>query len=226
MKFKRRFGWKEVNIPIVETAGEDIGQLIQWFGKGLYAFNPENITSYAARFLYDNVLSADGFILMCPVTRAQTQKGPLGEDKEPDVLPEDPDVNLKRLLQCIVDYKEFAGQRKVEGIAVLLSKYDVLKDRCKGAGMDCFTEEGRTKFMEHYFPQTISTLDYMEINHLIFLPVWIWAIQNEQKRPRNYSTTPGVLEYRVDVNPVNGRPYYTEEQFFLLIKWLQDHFAN
>jgi len=79
MKFKRTIGWKEVQVPFVETAGEDIGSLIQSFGKGVYAFNPSNIGNRDSQFLYTQVLNSEGFILVCPVTRAITQDGTLGQ---------------------------------------------------------------------------------------------------------------------------------------------------
>jgi len=226
LKFKKTVGWKEVDMQFVDTAGEDIGLLLQSFGKGVYAFNPENITNYDARFLYENVLSSEGFILMCPVTRAMTQSGPLADDKEPDVLPEDPDVNLARLLSCIVKYKQSVGGKPPKGIAVLLSKYDVLKKRCRSAGMDCETVAGRQRFLERYFPSTMTTLQYMDIKNTIYLPVWVFAQQDASEKPINFSDTPGVVEYRVSVDPGSGRPNYSWPHYFELIKWLQDHFAN
>jgi len=139
---------------------------------------------------------------------------------------DDPDVNLTRLFQCIFEYKQRMGRQKVKGIAVLLSKYDVLKSRLEASGMDLMKPEERNMFMGRYFPATKAALDYYNIENLVFIPVWVWAERDSQGRPRNYSGKSDVVEYRVRINRETERPYYSEPQYMELIKWLQENFAH
>jgi len=127
MRWKTRFGTKEVVLPFCETAGEDMEKLIGPYTQSIYQRAPNY---QEAKALTDYICNSNGYIITVPVSRALMFEGKAIE-KEPESLLPDPDVNIRRILAAILRYKRESKSPDIEGIAVLLTKYDMVDAFCK-----------------------------------------------------------------------------------------------
>lgn len=214
---------KSVCIPFCETAGEDMHSLIGPYSQNVYQ---QNVDYQAAENLNKYICDANGYILVLPVSRAHIA-GVEQLDNEPSDLLSDPDVNLARILQAIYRYKKKSKSPNIEGIAVLLTKYDVIEAHIKGRGMDLYTDTGAQAFMQTYFRQTSGLLKYYGINKVKFFPFHVSV-----ERVKNVST--GKLEmakwpdgnYKIAIDYERNLPVFSERSAFNVINWIKQVFAR
>ena len=165
-------GWKgktTVNLPLVETAGEDLENLIGAYRSHQYKQTP---TYQQAEKLNKQIARSHAFILVVPVSRIQGLY-PQIVDSEPESLIQNPDVNIVRMLDGIYKYRQTARSKPIEGIAVLLTKYDMVDQWLIGEGMNLETPEGQHKFLNTYLRQTMGKLKRYGYDKVKFFPMYV-----------------------------------------------------
>lgn len=223
MRFNKPFGEEFVRLPFCETAGESFTKMLEKFGKGQYDIDP-NMRD--AHLIVDYILHTDAIILIAPVTRG------LGIEAEIGAAVQHPDVNLSRLLTGIYKYKMTdsktnPGHRPIRGIAVFLTKYDVLKDHLEANHMNLNTAMGVHAFMSKHFPDTYQVLGWYGMENVKFWPtgVEIESRVNEITKERE-----GVLhplnpkrgfKIVVDHNRNMPKADFYERSMFEFIDWLK-----
>lgn len=220
MKWEDTFSTKIIRLPFCETAGEDIQKWISRFSAGMYNLQHDFRTAVE---LYKYVLSSHGFILVIPVSRALLSvEGPPIE-REPESLPMDPDLNLVRILEAIYDYKEQTRGPPIEGMAVLLTKYDLIQPYAQSMGMDLYQPGGVKKFMDAFFPQTSQALKYYGLDKVRFFPSYVQVARDDKGRVIKWpdGTDKIVMDQRRPRMPI-----YSEDQYIKFIHWLRDTFAS
>lgn len=216
MSWKTPFGKKTVVLPFCETAGEDMEKLIGPHTQSVYQRQPNY---REAKQLTDYICQSNGFILAVPVSRARMFDGNAIEE-EPDSLLKDPDVNIRRILAAIYRYKRMSKTKDIEGIAVLLTKYDMIDVHCKSRGMNLYDHDGATRFLHTYFRQTSSLLKHYGLEKVKFIPVHV-QVQKNEKRDGTVEFTNQIL-----TDPVRNLPLYSEQSYLELIDWIKDTFAH
>ena len=222
LKWEDRFNTKIVRLPFCETAGEDIQKWISKFSASMYNIAQQDYRT--AVDIYKYVLSSNGFILVIPVSRAlmTTESPPL--EKEPESLPRDPDLNLVRILEVIYDYKERTRSPPIEGMAVLLTKYDLIQPYAQSMGMDLYQPGGCRRFMEAFFPATLAKLKFYGLEKVRFFPSYV-QVERVGKEGRIVKWPDGTD--KIVMNPSRPRmPIYSEDSYIQLITWLKDTFAS
>jgi len=223
MRWKTPLGEKTVCLPFCETAGEDIENLMGPYTKNVYQ---QNQNYMQADNLNKYICDSNGYVLVMPVSRAQIP-GTIPMDEETDEIQHDPDVNIRRILAAIYRYKKESRSPPIEGIAVLLAKYDMIDSVCKSRGMDLYNPEGARLFLETYFRQTSSLLKYYGLSKVKFFPV---HVQVEKVRLPDgkigFAKWPGTNKYKILTDPVRNLPLYSEASFKSLVAWIKDTFAK
>lgn len=217
MTWKTRFGKKTVVLPFCETAGEDMEKLIGPYSKSIYQRNPKYKES---QILVNHICNSSGYIVTLPVSRARMFDGKAMEEESKDLLP-DPDVNIRRILAAIIGYKRDMKSKPIEGIAVLLTKYDMIMLDAKARGMDLYDHDGAEKFLRTYFRQTCSLLKHYDLlPNVKFFPVHVQA-KTIEKSDHTLEFTNEIL-----VDPMRNLPEYSEQSFLDLIEWIRETFAK
>jgi len=220
LKWEDRFSQKIVRLPFCETAGEDIQKWISKFSQGMYQVQQD---FHSATELHKYVLSSNGFILVIPVSRALIFAEGKPLEREPEDLPIDPDLNLVRILEKIYDYKEQTQSPPIEGMAVLLTKYDLIQPYAQSMGMDLYQPGGVQKFMNAYFPQTSQALKYYGLEKVRFFPSYVQVERDQKGRVIKW---PDGTD-KIVMNPHRPRmPVYSEDSYINLINWLRSTFAS
>lgn len=224
MRFNRPFGEEYIRLPCCETAGETFTKMLEKFGEGQYDIDP-NMRD--AHLIVDYILHTDAIILIAPVTRG------VGTEAEIGAAVQLPDVNLSRLLEGIYKYKmkdkvvNPATHRPIRGIAVFLTKYDVLRDHLEAKHMNLHTDMGVHAFMSKHFPDTYQVLGWYGLENVKFWPTGLEIVSkvNEVTGERE-----GVLHplnpkrgYQIVVDRARNMPKgdFYEEQMFEFIEWLR-----
>src|SRR5271157_483005 len=159
LSWKTTLTEKTLMLPFCETAGEDIQNLIGPYQKSVYK---QSVDYQQADNLNRYICDSNGYVLVVPVSRAHIEGVPQ-MDEEPQALLQDPDVNLHRILSAIYRYKMKSRSPKIEGIAVVLTKYDMVDAYLKNKGMDLYNPQGAKAFLDTYFRQTMGSLKHYGI---------------------------------------------------------------
>lgn len=218
----RLSGRKTVRVPFCETAGEDIQKLIGKFGKGEYHHHPY---FGIAKNLSAKILSSNGFILICPVSRAlMFHNLPPEWEKEPPDLPVDPDVNVVRMLRQIRAFKEAAKSSPIEGLAILLTKYDLIREYAQHMGIDLLTDPRNVdSFMNTFFPQTSAELKYHGLEKVKFFPCFVQVQRTQEGRVVKWPDGSD----KIEMHPHRPRmPIYNEAGIIELITWIRETFTK
>ncbi len=222
MKRETNFGTKTVVLPFCETSGEDIEKLMGPFQESQYQETP-NWESAEALARY--VCNSNGYVLLCPVSHAHIPGVP--QMAEERIAQKDPDVNISRILQAIYKYKRKTRSPPIEGIAVLLSKYDMIDSYCKAKGMDLYNPEGAKVFLNTYFRQTSGVLKYYGLEKVRFFPV---HVQVEKRRlpdgNMEFVKWPGTNSYKIAVDYERNLPMFSEFSYKGLINWIMETFGG
>jgi len=220
MKWEGSFGDKIVRLPFCETAGEEVQRWINRFSRGMYDLQRD---FRSAGEIYKYVSSSNGFILVCPVSRALMFTPDKQLEQEPSDLPRDPDLNLVRILEAIYDYKERTHSPPIEGMAVLLTKYDVIQPFAQAMGVDLYQPGGPERFMKAYFPATTAKLNFYGIDKVQFFPSYV---QVERMPDNSLAKWPDGTD-KIVLNPHRPRmPVYSEQDYINLINWIQRTWAS
>jgi hypothetical protein len=228
LKWSGNLGEKTVCLPFCETAGEDIENLIGPYQKSVYR-KPLNYeeADQLNRFIGDS----NGYVLVVPVSRAHIPGIPQ-MDEEPEALLQDPDVNLSRILKAVYRHKKNARSPPIEGIAVLLTKYDMVDVwlRTRGMGLcnsdGTINEQGAQSFLSTYFRQTMSTLKYYGMDKVRFFPVHVQAEKHRLADGTVVFTKHDDGTYKIAVDQERNLPIYNEMSYRLLIQWIKETFIT
>lgn len=216
MSWKTFLGKKTVILPFAETAGEDMEKLIGPYHQSIYHQQPN---FQRAQNLVKYICDSNGYVLVMPVPRARMWKDK-GLEEEPTSLVNDPDVNLARILQSIYRYKRKSRSSKIEGIAVLLTKYDMVNVHAKARGMDFYTPDGLRLFLHTFFRQTSGLLKAYGLEKVRFFPVHV-QVETVDKGDGNVEFTNNIM-----TNPERNLPIYSEQSYLDLIDWIRETFAK
>lgn len=218
MRWKTRFGTKEVVLPFCETAGEDMEKLIGPYTQSIYQRAPNY---QEAKALTDYICNSNGYIITVPVSRALMFEGEQRSiEKEPDSLLPDPDVNIRRILAAILRYKRESKSPETEGIAVLLTQYDMIEAFCKSRGMNLYDHEGAERFLHTYFRMTASLLKHHGMEKVKFFPVYV-----QVKTARNPDNSVRFTN-EIETDPSRNLPRYAESSYLQLIEWIRETFTK
>jgi len=174
-------GWGDetARLPFCEAAGEDEQKLLEPFQGGMYNINTDfrqidSINKY--------ILESNAFIFVAATNRVTQLEETQWYEKEPDQTFVDPDVNLARFIDKIFKYKEITRSAPIEGIAVLLTKYDEIRHLAKASGMSLETPQGARAFLDVNFPDTTASLKFYGLEKVKFFPVWVDTEKDENHR--------------------------------------------
>jgi len=219
MRWKGFLGEKRVQVPICDIAGEDIQVMIERFSKNIGGIGRAAYS--AARNLVDYVKESDGFILTVPASKALGIKG-IQLEKESTDIHFDPDVNLYRILDAVITHKEQSRGKPIKGIAVIITKWDLLRPYAENFGMDIYEPSGRglTEFMDVCFPATSMILKDYGLENVKFFPSYVELERDSEGKPKTWPEGDEKIL-------IKGRrkPSYDEQTYINLIEWLRG-FAN
>lgn len=219
LNWPRAFGLgdKKMQVPIADIAGEDLQQMITKY----HQYNPLDRGSYAANVnLINYVKDADGYICIIPASRALMFHDDiqLEAEKTDPGLAVDPDVNLARILGKVIDYKEQTRGKKIKGIAVVITKWDLIAPYAARWDMDLYEPTGRglRNFMDICFPATSMELKACGLDKVQFFPSHFQVLRNEDESVVKWpdgSDRIEVLDKRM--------PKYSEQSYWNLFNWLR-----
>jgi hypothetical protein len=171
MEWAGVWGPKRIHVPIVDVAGEDITAMIRH--KGPYAPSMEEYNQ-SLRLIQD-VRDAEGFIMAIPASRALLFHREAQIERETGDLPIDPDVNLKRILSAIIDYKEQSHAKPIKAIACVITKWDLIMPYAAKWDMDIQEPSGvgLKNFMEICFPSTSMALKSSHVHNIQFFASFV-----------------------------------------------------
>jgi hypothetical protein len=221
IKIRRTSMWgdKFVHIPIVDVAGEDLQYLLGDFDMNNIP-NTVNYKRLSALLTY--IKESQGFIIVLPAPRVFTSSGQM--ENEPDDLAEDPDVNLSRLLEKIVQYKEQHRGNPIKGIAVVITKYDLFQDYAIKHNMNLYSPGGIDQFMRIHFPDTNMQLKYLKEKGLVrFFPSHVGLEYNENGVVERWNAPGKHYDKKPKVKRVADRniPEYSERAYMALFDYLE-----
>jgi len=220
---QRLFGEKNVQVPIADVAGEDIQVLINKYKRG--ELSPVAEANYnAARKLVDYVKGADGFILTVPASKALIYKDGEQKERESSEVDYDPDVNLARILGDVYHYKKQVVHHDIKGIAVVITKWDLISKDAENMGIDIYTPEGLKHFMNVYFPSTSQVLGWYGLNNVRFFPSYVDLQRNQDGTVKKWNDGAGEkieIVNRDYYGRPTRRPSYDERSYVNLIEYLK-----
>jgi len=223
MTWKGPWGKKTVTLAFAETAGEDIESLIGPYRKSMYQQAP---TYQNAATLNRYICDSHGYILTVPVSRAQLRL-PQMVDNEPDSLLPDPDVNIARILSRIFAHKQKTKSPPIEGIAVLLTKYDMVEAWLVEKGMDLYNPEKARLFLTTYFRQTSSLLKHYGLEKVKFFPMFIQVEKTILPDGSvQFNKWSGDKGYKIIVDQESNLPSGSMKSGFELIAWIKETFGK
>jgi hypothetical protein len=225
LTFKKFGSEKTVILPFMETAGEDIENLAGPYTDSIYRKTQK---WEDADVLNKTICDANGYVLVIPVNQANIPYVP-PEFLDRDLVNSrnDPDLSARRVLNAIYRHKrEDVQSPKIDGIAVLLTKYDAIADWTKSKGMDLTTQDGAQRFLSTYFRQTMGMLKYYGIEKVKFFPMWVTVEKEKQTDGRMaFGKHPdGTLRIALDYQ--RNLPMFAEQSNYSLIDWIEEVFAK
>lgn len=209
-------GEKKVQVPLADIAGEDWHQTIRQYRD----LNPLDAATYKANInLINYVREADGYICVVPASRALMFQDDVQLERGSSELEVDPDVNLARILSAVIDYKEQSRGKDIKGIAVIITKWDLIAPYAENWGMDLYdpTGQGLQTFMDICFPATIMELKACGLDKVQFFPSHFQVLKNEDGTVRKWPDGSD----RIDIIQNRRVPRYSEESYVKLFDWLR-----
>ena len=216
MRWFGAFGKKEIHVPICDVAGEVVADLASKYRDGMYDLNDKTFKETA--FLVDEIKDRDGFILVIPASRALLFSDDAQLEPEPGAMQFDPDLNLARILETVVEHKRKFKTHPIQGIAVVVTKYDLVKSVCENEGMDLYDEsgDGFRNFLNTCFPATNNKLRFFGLQNVAFFPSEVTLDGTWPKGEPRIK----VLKRRPSGEPCRV-PKYPEQQYVRLIEYLK-----
>jgi hypothetical protein len=215
MKWTGRFSEKFVQVPLCDIAGEEIQGSIQKFQQSM---TPTQELWTQANQVVQYVLDADGFILTVPASRALLFADDQSIEKESEDVEVDPDVNLARILNEVFEHKKASGGKKIKGIAVVITKWDLIQPYAQQMGMDIYRPEGRENFLWTCFPATMSALKFYGFKNVRFFPSYVQVMRREDGSIVKWDEDGS---NRIDVDQKQRKPKYAESDYVQLFNYLK-----
>jgi len=226
-----KVGTKMLQLPICDVSGEDLSYMI----RQVRAVGPlGNIAKQAVRNLIAYVRESDGFIITIKATRAKGlfQKGKQLELEQDEKLSADPDVNLVRLLEDLMNYKQTHRSRPIKGVAVVITAWDRLKSEAERIGFDILNpmvgQSDLHNFVKACFPAVYAAIKSLRIPNVAYFPSFFETETNEDNTEKPWPDgTPQIKQRRTDVgNPDEWwrdlrKISYSERSYVDLIEWLK-----
>jgi len=228
MKWPTPIRKKQVHIPICDVAGEVVADLATKYRDGMYDLEEKTFSETA--FLVEQLKDRDGYVLTVTAPRAfmfkddrQLEEEPRFSKDKDGKIKADPDVNLSRILEAVIDYKRRTKVHPIKGIAVVVTKYDMVKTICEQEGMDLYDESGVgfRNFMNTCFPATANKLRFFGLENVAFFPS---EVELEQDQWPNGDDRIKILRRRPGGEPCRV-PKYPEKQYVRLIEYLKSFAA-
>jgi hypothetical protein len=222
LKIRRTSMWgdKFVHIPQVDVAGEDVQTILNDFEMG---YTPETVNFRQLSQLIDYIKNSQGFIITLAAPRI-FMAGNNQQEVEPDGLAEDPDVNISRLLEKILEHKQKHRGNDIRGIAVVITKYDQSQNYLIKNNMDLYKPGGITNFMETHFPDTNTQLKYLKKKNLVrFFPSHVDLEYNEDGSIARWNAPGRHYHDKPKVKRIAERniPSYSENSYMALFEYLE-----
>lgn len=219
MRWKYPFGERKVIMSFCETAGEDIQNVAGKFTDSVYE---QNANWQDVDTLNKYICNANGYLMMLPVSLTPIPGMPK-IDTPPEGLHANPDLACARILSAIYAFKQDSGAPPIEGIGIIWTKYDLVKEYCVANGMNLYTPEGSKKFMETYFRQSLAVLKYYGLDKVKFFPFHI-----QVKRKKNADGSSEVLkgDNAIAVDMKRNLPLFAEDSCYNIIDWIGETFAR
>jgi len=219
LRWKGVFGEKYVHIPIIDVAGEDLQYMLESYNVG----NPQQHINYLRlKDLIQYIKESEGFIIALPAPRAYI--GNTQIEAEPEDLAADPDVNLSRLLEQIINYKRQNRGTPIRFIAVVITKYDIFQDYAVKNNMNLYEAGGIDNFMRTFFPDTNMQLKYLRDKGLVkFYPSYVSLEYDEDKNVQKWNA-PGTPYHNTPIiarDPKKNKPKYAESSYMTLFDDLE-----
>ncbi len=220
LKWKEPFGEQSLRLPWCETAGEEMEKLITRFSEGQYDITERDFQHAGA--IHEYVLRSNGVIVVLPTPRAAIKDG---KGIEPETSQcEYADVNLSRLLQCICTYKRDVGGPPIQGLGVILSKYDSMATFLCEQGMNLTDPVGVQNFMSIYFRQTNEAIKWFTgagLKNVRFFPSWVTLA-----RDKDNNLIQNDRGYQIKTIPGRNIPEYSYGSYEAMIDWLKQTFPS
>lgn len=219
---------KQVQIPLGDIAGEDVIRVVP----RVHALNPLETSSYNANVaLLQHVRDAQGYICVLPASRVllfpenvQLESVVPKHSAEHLGLVADPDVNLKRILSAIFTHKEVSHGKKIKGIAVVVTKWDLLAPYAENLGVDIYepTGVGLRNFMDVAFPATSMELKAWGLHNIEFFPSYFKVKRDDQGTPVKWPNGGDRIEVvRKRPDRPTRIPNYSETSYMRMFDWLE-----
>ena len=206
---------KKVQIPVCDVSGEQVQQAIQKHGTQMYpTAEAYSQLSQLQRYVYD----ADGFIIALPSSRALIFADGARLEKEPTGIANDPDVNLPRILDSVFEYKERSGGKKIKGIAVVITKWDLMQPFAQKMNMDIQSAEGLQNFMTAAFPDTMMSLKAYGLDNVRFFPSYFKVKRDSKGNVEKWSDGTDRIEKHESILRM---PKYPEKSYVNLFEYLK-----
>jgi hypothetical protein len=216
-------GDKKVQVPLADYAGEDNLRMLHKV-QNVQRLDGEswNAAIQAINYIQD----ADAFIVSAPASRAllfenelQLEREAVLDPNSPDAIV-DPDNILHEMLSKIITHKDVSHTKAIKGIALVITKWDLMMPYASKLGMDVYDPSGKglQDFMNAAFPGTMMELKAVGISKVEFFPSYFMVKRNEDGSI--YRDGQG----REIILPMPGRvrtPYYSEGSYMRLFDWLK-----
>lgn len=227
-----QIGKKLLQVPICDVAGEDIAQMIRQVR--VMSGPLGNIQKQAVRNLIAYVQESDGFIVTIKATRAKGlfPGGAQLETEQHKELSADPDVNLVRILEHLMNYKATHRSRPIKGIAVVITAWDMLKDEADKIGFDILNpvlgQSDLRNFVKGCFPAVYAAIKSLRIPNVAYFPSFFEVEKREDGSLNKWRDgSPKIKQRQAGYGSPDDwwrdlrKVSYSESSFVQLIEWLR-----
>jgi len=167
-------GTKSIQLPFIDLAGEDYQMFDSKYTKNLGPIG--NVAHSAVENLKQYVRECEGYIVVVKASRAKgifPEGGQLETEDDKD-LSKDPDVNLVRMLNHVIDYKR-QHRQPIHGIAVVITAWDLLLPYAQKLGIDLFRigQNDIKDFMGTFFPSVSQAIKGSRLQNVRYFPMYV-----------------------------------------------------
>jgi len=182
-----KVGMKSLQIPLVDLAGEDVQMFDAKYAKNIGSLG--NVVHSAVENLKQYVRQCEGYIVVVKASRAKGifPEGTQLESEDDKALSEDPDVNLVRMLDHIVDYKR-QHRQAIHGIAVVVTAWDLLLPYAQNIGINLFRtgQNDMKDFMDTFFPSVSQAIKGSRLQNVKYFPMYVELDRDAEGNPKKW----------------------------------------
>ena len=236
---KKYFGqtvWhKYLQVPICDLAGEDIQQTIR---QVVQKKDIGEVSRQKVRNMIGYMRESDGFIICLKGTRAQGFRKQLEPEKD-RLLSADPDVNMVRLLEDLLNFKMNNASRPIRGVAVIITAADILQREVGDEmGFNILDpnvgQQDLEDFVAACFPATYAAIRSLRVPNVRFFPSFFEAETDSKGKIQNWEDDPDSPKIkRREIHAMSDdwrhnlrKISYSEKTYFNLIEWLRNFAAS